>query len=101
MEKTIEQEKLELKQAYNWALKVQKACFLKQIDITVKLGYCVANRSERNLHAWTVTVQIWDSAMEEHTTAEYRPWYGWDVFESEKKAIEAYLRGKGVKINNK
>ena len=94
--KAREEQEKAYKKAYAWALKVQKACLLKPVDITVKVGYCSANERTWDISANTITVCIWDSELKEHFSAEWAT-FRYD-FEDNKKVVEAYLKAKGITI---
>ena len=96
MEKIITEQKKAYKAAYAWAIKVQKACLLKEVDIEVDLGWCKENAIREDLTPYTVEVSIWDEDESTWIRACWATFY--PDFEEKKLAIEAYLAKKGITI---
>lgn len=93
---SIEEQKKAYKKAYAWALKVQKACLLKPVDINVGADYCKANDVDYEISGYSIVVDIWDDDLKEHIVARWATYY--HDFEEKKAVVEAYLKGKGITI---
>jgi len=94
----INEAKKAYKAAYSWAIKVQRACLLKEVDISVIAGYCEPNYNEGDIDAWTITVSIWDAIAGKHVLAEWAPYRFQQEFEDGKTEVLAYLKEKGITI---
>lgn len=98
MYNTIAESKKAYKEAYAWGLKVQRACLLKKVDLTLVAGYCDANYCESSLAAFTVAVRIWDYENGRHISAEWASFKDPLDFEIGKEDVLAYLEEKGIII---
>ena len=89
--------KKQFRDAYNWAIKVQRACMFKQVTVEVKSQFCRANYERGNIDAWSLYLWVWRE--EDNKWAEAQ-WVAWDPdrFESEKQEIISYLNSKGIKL---
>lgn len=84
--------------AYRWCRRVQEACLLKKVDISVESGFCPANYHEKNIDAWTVTLKIWDSETRSFVLAEWAAYLDQSKFDNGKASVSAYLMGKGIVV---
>ena len=95
---TISEAKKAYKEAYNWCVKVQRACILKPVYISIDVQYCEPNFRESDIDAWSLDIKIWDAETKTHVTAEWTAWDEPGKFEESKKAILAYLESKGITL---
>ena len=97
MDDIIKAQRKDYRAAYAWGLKVQKACLLKPVEVSVKSGYCEANdMGEGDMTPYTVEVTVWDAPNRTHVTATWATFL-FD-FKEGKARIEAFLAGKGIVI---
>ena len=99
MENNIEIAKAEFVKAYEWALKVQRACMFTKFGVEINLSYCKPNDREGCIDAWTVDIYINDHEANERITACYYPWYGDKKFLPEMGYVQGYLAARGIKID--
>lgn len=88
--------KKEFMAAYNWMVKAQRACLLKNFSTRIHTQYCEPNFKEGAVDAWTVEFAI-------HTkdrgiiSASWTAWYP-ELFEKEKAAVIDWLAENGIVI---
>lgn len=89
--------KRKFREAYAYALKVQRACMFKPVSVQVELQYCEQNREPGRVTAWTVYLGVFDWSRRVWICAK---WCEWDPerFDREKQKVINYLKEKGIEL---
>lgn len=89
--------KKQFRDAYNWAVNVQKACLFEPVTAQVETGYCEANHVDGTIKAWTVDIILYSPDMKEMRKAQWCEWEP-ERFDNQKIEIINYLNSKGIKL---
>ncbi len=98
---SVETDKARFMNAYERALKLQQACLFSKVTVEVHTTFCKGNYSESNLHAWTVSIDVFIEKEDNRILrrAQFQPWYEDERFYEEVKAIEEEIEKEGININ--
>ena len=89
--------KKQFRDAYNWAVKVQKACLFEPVTVQVETGYCEANHVDGTINAWTVNISVYSQDGKEMRRAQWCEWEP-ERFDNQKIEIINYLKEKGIEL---
>lgn len=91
-------QKKEFMAAYNWMVKAQRACLLKDFSTEVYAQYCEPNLKDGAIDAWSLEFQIYPK--EKGGKIISAKWTAWapGVFEKEKAEVIDWLAENGIVI---